>query len=170
MAKIIVPMTNLFEDVEYTEPKKALEQAGHEVTLVGETAGETITGKKGLEVTVDKGIDDIQAADYDALLIPGGFSPDQLRADQRMVDLVQHFLENDKPVFAICHGPQLFIQTGLTEGRKMTAYQTVQPDLKYAGAQVSDDAVVIDNNLVTSRNPDDIPQFNEAIIAHLEHL
>ncbi|WP_416353367.1 type 1 glutamine amidotransferase domain-containing protein [Agrilactobacillus fermenti] len=170
MVKIIVPMTNLFEDVEYTEPKKALEQAGHEVTLVGEKAGETITGKKGLEVTVDKGIDDIQAADYDALLIPGGFSPDQLRADQRMVDLVQHFLENDKPVFAICHGPQLFIQTGLTEGRKMTAYQTVQPDLKYAGAQVSDDAVVIDNNLVTSRNPDDIPQFNEAIVAHLEHL
>lgn len=100
-------------------------------------------------------------------MIPGGFSPDQLRADQRFVDFVSYFLKNDQPLFAICHGPQLFIQTGLTEGRTMTAYDTVRPDIEYAGAVVKDEPVVIDRGLITSRNPDDIPAFNEAIVEAL---
>lgn len=162
--KIAVIVTDLVEDVELTSPKEALEKDGNEVVLIEKEAGKKITGKQGNTFTIDTSIDDVSPEDFDALLIPGGFSPDQLRADQRFVDFVAHFLENDRPLFAICHAPQLFIQTGLTEGRTMTAYDTVRPDIVYAGANVKDEEVVVDKKLVTSRNPDDIPAFNEKII------
>ncbi|MEO1770620.1 MULTISPECIES: type 1 glutamine amidotransferase domain-containing protein [Enterococcus] len=162
--KIAVIVTDLVEDVELTSPKEALEKDGNEVVLIEKEAGKEITGKQGNTFIIDTNIDDVNPEDFDALLIPGGFSPDQLRADQRFVDFVAYFLENDRPLFAICHAPQLFIQTGLTKGRTMTAYDTVRPDLAYAGANVKDEEVVVDNMLVTSRNPDDIPAFNEKII------
>lgn len=167
MAKIAVPVTELVEDIEVTSPKEALEKAGHTVVLIEKEAGKTITGKKGGKFKIDKSIDDVKPEDFDALLIPGGFSPDQLRADERFVSLTKYFLENDQPLFAICHGPQLFIQTGLTKGRTMTAYTTVRPDLSYAGANVKDEAVVIDKKLITSRTPDDLEEFNRAIVEML---
>lgn len=101
--------------------------------------------------------------DFDALFIPGGFSPDQLRADQRFVEFTKFFLATNKLTASICHGPQLMIQTGCT----MTAYLTVQPDLYYAGARIEDKAVVIDGNLITSREPKDIPAFNDAFLSAL---
>lgn len=162
--KIAAIVTDLVEDIELTSPKEALENAGNEVTTIGFEANQTIKGKKGGEFTIDRSIDEVSPEDFDALLIPGGFSPDQLRKDQRFVDFVTYFLKNDQPLFAICHGPQLFIQTGLTEGRTMTAYDTVRPDVAYAGANVKDEAVVIDSQLVTSRTPDDLPEFNKAIV------
>lgn len=165
--KVAAIVTDLVEDVELTSPKEALEKAGHTVTLIGFEGNQTIKGKKGAEFTVEQSIADVSPEDFDALLIPGGFSPDQLRADQRFVDFVSYFLKNDQPLFAICHGPQLFIQTGLTEGRTMTAYDTVRPDIEYAGAVVKDEPVVIDRGLITSRNPDDIPAFNEVIVEAL---
>lgn len=165
--KVAVLVTDMVEDVELTSPKEALEKAGYEVVLIEKEAGKLITGKKGTTFTIDVAIEDVTPDDFVALLIPGGFSPDQLRADQRFVDFTKYFLENDLPLFAICHGPQLFIQTGLTEGRTLTSYITVQPDLAYAGGTIKDESVVIDKNLITSRTPDDLPDFEKAIVTHL---
>lgn len=167
MSKIIAVMANSVEDVEYSFPAQALKDAGHSVTLVGAQANEKLTGKHGTEFTTDKGIDDINFDDYDALLIPGGFSPDNLRSDDRFVKLAKKFLLTDKPVFSICHGPQLLIQTGLVKGRTLTSYETVQTDLYYAGGIVKDEPVVIDRHLITSRTPDDLEAFNEAIVNEL---
>ena len=169
MSKIAVIVTNDVEDIEYTSPVDALKNAGHEVTVIENKAGNKIKGKHGVDITADQSIADVTPADFDGLLIPGGFSPDQLRADDRFVNFVKAFLPADKPTFAICHGPQLFIQTGLTKGRTMTAYLTVQPDLYYAGARVKDQSVVIDNNLVTSRTPDDLVDFNAAMLDVLKN-
>lgn len=170
MSKVAVIVTNDVEDVEFTSPVKALKAAGHDIMVIENKAGNKIAGKHGLKLVADKGIDDVSAADFDALLIPGGFSPDQLRADKRFVDFVRDFLLTNKNVFAICHGPQLFIQTGLTSALKLTAYTTVRPDLYYAGAQVFDKSVVVDkkHKLVTSRTPDDLSDFNREIVSALK--
>lgn len=167
MSKIAVIVTNDVEDIEYTSPVDALKNAGHEVITIENKAGNHISGKHGASITADKSIADVSADDFDGLLIPGGFSPDQLRADDRYVNLVKTFLLADKPVFAICHGPQLFIQTGLVKGRTLTAYTTVRPDLYYAGGIVKDQSVVVDRHLVTSRTPDDLDDFNREILAQL---
>lgn len=167
MSKIVTIMTNDVEDVEYQSPQQALRTAGHTVDLVEDTANKKLIGKHGAVFMTTKSIDDVTVAQYDVLLIPGGFSPDQLRSDARYVQLVRDFLLADKPVFAICHGPQIFIQTGLTKGRTLTGYASIVPDLYYAGAIVKDEPVVIDRHLVTSRTPDDLPQFNQAILAQL---
>src|SRR5699024_1111695 len=109
MVKIATVMTNLYEDSEFTEPKKAFEEAEHEVITIEKEAGNMIEGKKGDKINIDRGIDDVKPEDFDALFIPGGFSPDQLRADDRFVEFAKHFMDHKKPVFAICHGPQLLI-------------------------------------------------------------
>lgn len=160
--KIAVLITDLFEDVEYTEPAKAYEEAGHELVTIEKEAGKTVTGKQGeATVKIDKGIDEVNAADFDALLLPGGFSPDQLRADDRFVAFTKEFMDSKKPVFAICHGPQLLITAKTLEGRDATGYKSIQVDLEYAGANLHDQEVVVcQNQLVTSRQPDDIPAFN----------
>lgn len=167
MSKIAVIVTDLVEDIEFTSPVEALKEAGHEVVVVENEKGRTIEAKHGEKIIADLGISDAKSSDFDALFIPGGFSPDILRADTRFVKFTSDFLLADKPTFAICHGPQLFIQTGLTKGRTMTGYLTVTPDLYYAGAIVKDEPVVVDRHLVTSRTPDDLPEFNQAIIAAL---
>jgi protease I len=167
MAKeVAVVVTDLVEDVEYTEPVEAIKAAGHNVTTIGFEEG-TVEGKHGTKITIDKSIADVKPEDFDALFIPGGFSPDQLRADQRFVDFTKVFLAKNKLTASICHGPQLMIQTGLVHGRTMTSYLTVQPDLYYAGARIEDESVVIDGNLITSREPKDIPAFNEAVVKAL---
>ncbi|WP_179393763.1 type 1 glutamine amidotransferase domain-containing protein [Lacticaseibacillus absianus] len=172
MAKIMVIATDWVEDLELISPTGALTQAGHSTTLVSFEAGQSLAGKAGSRFTADAGIDDVSIDEFDrfdALLIPGGFSPDQLRVDARFVALVKAFLVSDKPVFAICHGPQLFIQTGLTDQLRLTGYTSIQPDLRYAGATVVDAPVVYDEayRLVTSRTPADLEAFNEAIVAEL---
>ncbi|WP_165314682.1 type 1 glutamine amidotransferase domain-containing protein [Weissella sagaensis] len=167
MAKeVAVVVTDLVEDVEYTEPVEAIKAAGHNVTTIGFEEG-TVEGKHGTKITIDKSIADVKPEDFDALFIPGGFSPDQLRADQRFVDFTKVFLAKNRLTASICHGPQLMIQTGLVHGRTMTSYLTVQPDLYYAGARIEDESVVIDGNLITSREPKDIPAFNEAVVKAL---
>ncbi|TMD92416.1 MAG: type 1 glutamine amidotransferase [Chloroflexi bacterium] len=158
-----------FEDSEYRGPRDALAKAGHEVTVVGRMAGTKLTGKKGKEkVTTDVGIDDVSAGDFDALLIPGGYSPDHLRADRRMVDFARAFFTNERPVFAICHGPQLLMTARVVRGRRMTAWTTVQDDLDQVGADVVDEEVVVDRRLVTSRKPDDVPAFSREAVRMLE--
>ncbi len=161
MSKIACLMTDLFEDVEYTEPVNAFRDAGNEVVTIEKEAGTTVVGKQGDAVeTIDKGIDDVKPEDFDALLIPGGFSPDQLRADSRFVSFAKHFMDEHKPVFAICHGPQLLITAKTLEGRTATGFTSIAVDMEYAGVNFKDQEVVVcRNQLVTSRQPDDIPAF-----------
>ncbi|WP_077329883.1 type 1 glutamine amidotransferase domain-containing protein [Virgibacillus siamensis] len=168
--KIATVITNMFEDVEYTDPAKAFKDAGHEVVTIEKKKGAVVTGKNNeSEVTIDESIDNVKAEDFDALFIPGGFSPDQLRADERFVKFAKHFMDADKPVFAICHGPQLLITAKSLEGRKATGFTSIQVDMEYAGANVQDEEVVVCcNQLVTSRQPDDIPAFNRETLKVLE--
>lgn len=169
LAKVATVITNLFEDVEFTEPAAAIRDAGHEVVTIEKKAGEQVEGKHGEKVTIDQGIDDVSVDDFDALLIPGGFSPDQLRADDRFVAFAKDFMDAQKPVFAICHGPQLLINAKSLEGRTATGYKSIVVDMAYAGANVKDEEVVVCNNqLVTSRTPDDIPAFNREIVKLLK--
>lgn len=170
MAKIAAVLTNLFEDSEYTEPASAYKEAGHDVVTIEKEAGKEVKGKQGQStVKIDKGIDDVNPDDFDALFIPGGFSPDQLRADDRFVQFAKRFMDDKKPVFAICHGPQLLITAKTLEGRDATGYKSIQVDMEYAGAKFADKEVVVcQNQLVTSRTPDDIPAFVRESVKLLE--
>ncbi|WP_085521127.1 type 1 glutamine amidotransferase domain-containing protein [Tuberibacillus sp. Marseille-P3662] len=168
--KIAVLMTSLFEDSEYTEPAKAYEDAGHELTIIEKEKGNIVEGKQGeAKETVDAAIDDVHPADFDALLLPGGFSPDILRADDRFVQFAKAFMDDKKPVFAICHGPQLLITAKALEGRSATGFTSIKVDMEYAGVNYKDQEVVVCcNQLVTSRTPDDIPAFNRESLKILE--
>ncbi len=161
--KIAVVLTDSFEDTEYTDPAKAFEEAGHTLTTIEGEKGKTVEGKQGeARVEIDASIDGVKANDFDALFIPGGFSPDILRADERYVDFVKNFMKEEKPVFAICHGPQLLISAEALDGRDVTGYKSIQIDLKNAGANVHDQEVVVcKNQLVTSRQPEDLPAFTK---------
>lgn len=166
--KIAIVVTNLFEDVEFTSPVEALTSAGHEVVTIEKEAGTKIKGKQGeTDVTIDKGIDEVKAEEFDALLIPGGFSPDQLRGDDRFVKFTKDFADSQKPIFAICHGPQLLITADVLKSKRATGYQSIAVDMKNAGANFEDSEVVVDGNLVTSRTPDDLPAFNRESLALL---
>ncbi len=168
MSKIAVIITDMFEDVEYTEPAEAFKDKGHEVVHVGLKEGETVKGKrKGTEVKVDKSVKDVSADDFDALLIPGGYSPDKLRVDDEAVKFVKEFMDQNKPVFSICHGPQLLITAQTLKGRKLTGYKSIIQDIKNAGAEFIDSEVVEDGNLVSSRNPNDLPAFIQASLRKL---
>lgn len=171
MAKIATLITDMFEDVEYTGPAKAFNEAGHELINIEKEAGKKVTGKQGeAVVTIDKGIDDVNPDEFDALLLPGGFSPDQLRGDDRFVTFTKAFMDAKKPVFAICHGPQLLITAKALEGRKATGFKSIQVDMEYAGATVVDEEVAVcQDQLVTSRQPDDIPAFNRESLKLLEN-
>jgi protease I len=154
-----------YEDSELRIPMDRLRAAGHEVDIIGSEEGKELVGKKGKErVTTTRGIDDASAADYDVLLIPGGHSPDKLRLDARFVALVKDFDNGGKTIAAVCHGPQLLLTAGLVRGRRLTAWPTVQDDLRQAGARVENREVVIDRNWITSRKPEDLEAFSRAIL------
>ncbi|MBD3296070.1 MAG: DJ-1/PfpI/YhbO family deglycase/protease [Candidatus Omnitrophica bacterium] len=160
MARIAVIIDDMFEDSEYTEPVKAFKDRGHETVHVGMEADKEVEGKKeGTKVKVDKSVNDVKADEFDAMLIPGGYSPDKLRAHDEAVGLVKAFMEKEKPVFAICHGPQLLISAGVLEGRKVTCWKSLVQDVKNAGAEYLDQVSVEDGNLITSRQPSDLPVF-----------
>ena len=160
-----------YEDSEFREPYDAFRKAGHQVTVIGLRAGKDLKGKKG-EVTTkaEAGIDQVRPDQFDALFIPGGYSPDHLRADPRMVAFTKAFFDTDKPLFAICHGPQLLITARVVKGRKLTAWKTIQDDLSQVGAAVVDQEVVVDKNLITSRQPSDIPAFIRESLKLLERV
>jgi protease I len=160
-----------FEDSEFKDPYDALRNAGHEVTIVGLEAGAVLAGSKGrVSATVDKAFKDVKPDQFDALLIPGGGSPDKLRAHDEAVKFVKAFMTANKPTFAICHGPQLLLTANEYKDRKLTAWKTVLGDLEKAGANVVDQEVVVDQNLVTSRQPSDIPAFIRESLKLLEHV
>ena len=169
--KVAIVITDLFEDVEYFSPKAALEAAGHETVAISPKGGATIEGKKGKTTTSDKGIDEVKAEDYDALFIPGGYSPDKLRADERFLAFTQKFDQANKPIFSICHGPQLLINAEVIKGKTVTSAPQVGIDLTNAGANFVDKEVAVDDSgLISSRSPDDLPAFNKAIVDSLNQL
>lgn len=169
MSKIAVILADLFEDSEYTEPARSFREAGHELVHIGLTRNEAVKGKKkGTPVTIEKTFDEVSAGDFDALLIPGGYSPDKLRADDRAVRFVKDFMESDKPVFSICHGPQILITADKLRGRRVTGWKSIIQDIKNAGAEFLDREVVVDGNLVTSRQPADLPPFIRASLEKLK--
>jgi len=166
--RIAVLVANGFEQVEMTEPVKALKRAGAKVEIVSPESAQ-VTGHKHLDkgdsFPVDVPLDQAASDGYDGLLIPGGVhSPDRLRTDKKALSFVRGFFEAGKPVAAICHGPQLLISAGVVEGCEMTGYKAIQIDLRNAGATVYDREVVVDQGVVTSRSPDDIPAFNERML------
>lgn len=163
MADIAVLIDDMFEDSEYLEPVAAFRKAGHEIVHVGLRAGKTVKGKKKhTPVVVQRAVGEVSASEFDALLIPGGYSPDKLRADQRAVNFVKQFMDADKPVFSICHGPQLLISAKAVKDRHVTGWKSITQDLINAGAVFHDRQVVIDGNLVSSRSPADLPAFIKA--------
>ena len=170
MASIAVLITDMFEDSEYTEPAGAFRQAGHELTHVGPKAGQAVRGKKeGTEVKVDIPPAECSVDAFDALLIPGGYSPDKLRVNEDAVEVARQFMSAGKPVFSICHAPQLLITARTLEGRTLTGWKSIRQDIINAGAQFLDSEVVVDGNLVTSRNPGDLPAFIDACLQKLEN-
>lgn len=168
MSHIAVIMDEWFEDSEYTEPAEAFKAAGHRLTVVGLEAGNTVRGKKeNTPVVIDLAVGKARVDNFDALLIPGGYSPDKLRAHEAPVEFVKEFVNSGKPVFSICHGPQILITADVVKGRKMTGWKSIAQDIRNAGAEFLDQAVVVDGNLVSSRFPGDIPAFIEASLKML---
>lgn len=168
--KVAILTDNGFEESELTSPKKALEDAGAKVDIV--SMEKKIKGWDhdhwSIELDADINLESASADDYDALVIPGGvINPDKMRNNIRYVSFAQQFLESGKPVAAICHGPQLLIETGMLGGREMTSYPSIQTDLKNAGASWHDKEVVVDNGLITSRSPKDLDAFNQKLIEEI---
>jgi protease I len=166
--KVAILVAEGFEQIELTEPKQALDQAGAETRIVSPKAGR-VQGwnhfDKADEFDVDVPLAQASARDFDALLLPGGVAnPDQLRVDTKAVAFVREFFEAGKPVAAICHGLWPLIDAGVIRGRKVTSWPSLKMDLQNAGAEWSDQEVVTDHGLVTSRKPDDIPAFNRKMI------
>jgi protease I len=160
--------TDMVEQVELTEPWKAVKDAGGTPELVSLKEGE-IQGfdhyEKADTFKVDRTVEDARAEDYDALVIPGGVgNPDTMRTDENAVQLVRDFFEQGKPVGVICHGPWMLVEAGVVRGRKVTSWPSLQTDIRNAGGDWVDQEVVVDDGLVTSRRPDDLPAFNEKIV------
>lgn len=166
--RVAILAADMFERVELVEPRKALEEAGATVEVVSIHEGE-IRGFDHFDpadtVRVDRTVEEARADEYDALLLPGGVgNPDQLRGDENAVGFVRDLFAQGKPVAAICHAPWLLIEAGVARGRRLTSWPTLQTDLRNAGAEWVDEQVVVDDGLVTSRKPDDLPAFNAKMV------
>jgi protease I len=171
--KVAVLATDGFEQLELTEPVKALREQGVQVVIVSQKAGE-IQGmnhhEKGDKIKVDLELSKAEPADFDMIVLPGGVAnPDTLRTDKHAISFIRHFTDAKKPVAAICHGPWTLIEADAVKGRKVTSWPSLQTDLRNAGANWVDQSVVVDHNFVTSRKPDDLADFNREIINLLRH-
>ena len=171
-AKVLIVATDRFEESELFGPREALLDAGATVVLASDTTDPilaTVHDEPGKTIKPDMLIADVDAADYDALILPGGVgNPDKLRMDETAVALIRAFHAANKPVAAICHGPWLLVEADVLRGRTATSWPSIRTDLRNAGATVVDKEVVVDGNLITSRKPDDVPAFNAAVIAAIE--
>ncbi len=166
--RVAIIANDLFEQAELTEPKKALEEAGADVKVISKKSGE-IQGvqhdKKSDKVKVDLTLDQANADDFDALLLPGGaMNADSLRMEEKAQEFARAIDSSGRPIAVICHGPWLLVSAGLAKGRKMTSYFTIQDDVKNAGAQWQDSECLVDRNWVSSRQPSDIPRFNQEML------
>ena len=168
MKRIAVMITDMFQDVEYEYPAETFIRTGHEFVNVGTTEGALVKGEQGMIVKINRSLKDVTANDFDALFIPGGYSPDKLRINPDAVRLAREFFQANKPVFAICHAAQLLITAKVLEGRRVTGWTSIVQDIKNAGALYEDKEVVVDGNLVSSRKPEDIPSFIKACLEMLD--
>lgn len=170
--RVAIITENGFEEVELTSPKKVMEDAGIKVDVISPQKNKVKAWDKdhwSIEIPVDVDITDANADDYDALMIPGGvMNPDKMRTNEDCVQFAKHFLKSGKPVAAICHGPQLLIETGLLNGREMTSYPSLKTDLINAGVNWKDEEVIVDNGLVTSRSPKDLEAFNKKLLEEIK--
>jgi protease I len=166
--KVAIIAADMVERVELVEPRQALEAAGATTELLSIKPGEIEAFDhfdKAGKIKVDRLVEEADASEYDALMIPGGVgNPDQLRGDENVVSFVRDFFEAGKPVAAICHAPWVLVEAGIVRGRRLTSWPTLQTDIRNAGGEWVDAPVVVDRGLVTSRRPDDIPAFNEKMI------
>ena len=171
-AHVLIMATNRFEESELFGPREILLDKGAKVTLASLSLDEimaTVHDDPGKTIRPDVLIKDTTAADYDALLLPGGVgNPDQLRMHEDAIALIREFASTENPVAAICHGPWLLVEADLLRGRRATSWPSIRTDLKNAGANVVDEEVVTDGNIITSRSPDDVPAFTQALIEAIE--
>lgn len=169
MARIAFIVDDMFEDSELRVPHDRLREAGHQVILVGLQQGKQIEGKQKKErLTIERAAKDVRADEFDALVIPGGYSPDRLRMSLDMVRLTRDMFIAGKPVAAVCHGPWMLVEADAIDGRTVTSWPSLKTDLINAGARWVDREVVEDGNLITSRNPGDLSAFSAAILRQLE--
>jgi protease I len=170
LKKIGIIIEDLFEDSEYSKPADAFRKAGHKLIHLGLKKGRMVIGKKRIKrAKIDKAINEVSVDDFDALLIPGGYSPDKLRVDETAVQFVRDFVNSGKPVLAICHAPQLLITAQVLKGRKVTGWKSIVQDIKNAGAEFLDQEVVEDGNIISSRQPDDLPAFIKTSLKKLKN-
>lgn len=168
MARIAFVLADDFEDREFTHPYDAVRQAGHDAIVIGTEEGSKLVGKRGdATIATDTTTDHVTVDEFDALVIPGGYSPDKLRLDDGVVRFTREFFQSGKPVAAICHAGQLLVEAGVVDGRTMTSWPSVATELRLAGANWVDQEVVTDDNLITSRNPGDLDAFSSTLLARL---
>ncbi|ANY72350.1 type 1 glutamine amidotransferase domain-containing protein [Paenibacillus ihbetae] len=168
MSKVAFLLADQFEDSEMKTPYDAVKEAGHEAEIIGLKQGQEVKGKQGkASYTTDKAIADAKIEDYDAVVIPGGSSPENLRLDSHILQFVTAADRAGKPIAAICHGPQILASADLLKGRTITSYPPLQDDMVNAGAQFKDEEVVVDRNFITSRTPKDEPAFVRELLKAL---
>lgn len=171
MAKVAFIMDDMFEDSEFRVPYERVKDAGHDPVIVGVEKGKELHGKKGEEtVRADESIDEASADTFDGLVIPGGYSPDKIRMNPKMVELTRAVYEKGKPLAAICHAGWMLAEAGIARGKTVTSWPSIKTDLVNAGATWVDQEVVEDGNLITSRKPDDLEAFSKALLAQLEQM
>jgi protease I len=168
--KVLIFIENGFEDSEFVYPYYRFQEAQFKVDIVAPVANKEYTGKHGLRFKSNMAPEEVKIDEYDALIVPGGFAPDRLRINKKIVKLIQEANKKNKIIAAICHGPQLLIEAKIVKGKKMTSYASVSTDLKNAGATYIDEPVVKDQNIITSRHPKDLPHFCKATINSLTNM
>lgn len=168
--KVAILIDHLYQDSEVIDPQERLQKEGYTVDIIGFKNGEVYEGKRGAKVTSTKSIDEVSAKDYEAVVIPGGWAPDKMRMNKKMVKFIQEINNSKKPVASICHGGWMLVEADVVKGKTVTSYQSIQTDLKNAGAKWVDKEVVVDGNLISSRTPDDLPAFCDALIKALSKV
>jgi protease I len=162
-------MDEMFEDSEFQVPYERVKEAGHEPVVIGLKAGKDLAGKKGkVRVTTDVSISDVDPSEFDALVIPGGYSPDKIRVEPKMVEFTRQFDAEGKPIAAICHAGWMLAEANLVKGKTVTSWPSIKTDLINAGANWVDQEVVEDGNIITSRKPDDLEAFTKTLLAQIE--
>jgi len=168
MAQIAFLLADMFEDAEFEVPWNRMMAAGHQVAVVGLQRAAEVAGKKGARTVVDLAVAEVRPDEFDALVIPGGYSPDKLRVDPVSVEFTREMVESGKPVAAICHAGWMLAEADVLRGRRVTSVRNIRTDLVNAGADWVDEEVVVDGNLITSRTPDDLPAFCQALLDRLK--
>lgn len=168
MGKIAILIDDMFEESEYSQPVDAFKKHGHEVITIGLKLKQVVGKHQKLSINIDRSIEDVKEDQFEALFIPGGYSPDRLRSSEKILIFVKEFMKKEKPIFVICHGAQVLISANIIQNRNITGFRSIKQDLINAKANYLDQKVVVDKNLVSSREPSDLPYFIDACLKMLE--